>query len=79
MIIGVPDGGAGGAAAPPVRNSNSLGGNVLMSEKESERGILMSLPHPRVKHIKQMDCRATIFYKERHLRGTKRDFLLNLH
>ena len=42
MCIGVPDGGVGGAAAPPGRNSNSLGGKALMSEAEQDRGILMS-------------------------------------
>ena len=52
------------------RNSNSLGGKALMSEEEPERGILLSLPHPRIKHIKQMNFRATIVYKERHLGGT---------
>ena len=41
-----------------------------MSEEEPERGILLSLPHPRIKHIKQMNFRATIVYKERHLGGT---------
>ena len=77
--IGVPDGGAGGATAPPGRNSNSLGGKALISEEEPERGILLSLPHPRIKHIKQMNSRVTIVFKERRVGGTKRDFLLNLH
>ena len=63
--------------SPPGRNSNSLGGKALMSEEEPERGILMSLPHPRIKHIKQMNFRATIVNKERHLGGTKKDFLPN--
>ena len=62
--IGVPDGGAGGAAAPPGRNSNSLGGKALIIEEEQERGILMSLPHQRVKHIKQMDFKATYFIRK---------------
>ena len=79
VFIGVPDGGAGGASAPPERNSNSLGGKALMSEEETEKGILMSLPHPKIKHIKQMNFRATIVYKERRLEGTKRDFIFNLH
>ena len=61
------------------RNSNSLGGKALMSEEEPESGILLSLPHPRIKHIKQMNFRATIVFKERRVGGTKRDFLLNLH
>ena len=39
----------------------------------------MSLPHPRVKHIKLMDFKGTIFYKERRLGGTKRDFPPKLH
>ena len=34
--IGVPDGGAGGATAPPGRNSNSLGGKAL---RRNQRGI----------------------------------------
>ena len=65
--------------APPERNSNSLGGKAFMSEKEPERGFLMSLPHPRMKYIKQINFRATIVFKERRLVGTKKDFLLNLH
>ena len=50
-----------------------------MSEEEPERGILLSLPHPRIKHIKQINFRATIVLTERRLGGTKRDFLLNLY
>ena len=72
FVIGVPDGGAGGAAAPPGRNSNSLGGKALMSEEEPERGILMSLPHQRIKHIKQMNLRATIVYEERTSRRNQK-------
>ena len=43
--ISVPDGGAGGATAPPGRNRNSLGGKALVSEEEPESGILMSLAY----------------------------------
>ena len=57
-------GGRGGAAAPPGRNSNSLGGKALMSEEEPEGGILLSQPHPRIKHIKQMNFRATIVLRK---------------
>ena len=79
-IIGVPDGGEGGATAPPRRNSTSLGGKALMSEEEPEMGILMSLSHTttKKKYIKQMKFRTTIVNKERRLGGTKKDFLFNL-
>ena len=68
-----------GQRGPPGRSSNSLGGKALMSEEEPERGILMSLPHQRKKHIKLMNFIATIVYEVRRLGATKRDFLLNLH
>ena len=70
--------GGRGAAAHPGRNSNTLGGNALIGQEEPERGILMSLPQPRRKYIKQMNFRATIVNKERRLGGTKKDFLFNL-
>ena len=75
--ISVSDVGVG-AKAPPGKNGNSLGGKALIGEEEPERGILISLPHSRRKHLQQMNFRATIFYKERRPGGTKRDFLLNL-
>ena len=46
--ISVPDGGAGGATAPPGRNSISLGGKALMSEGKPD-----GYPHEPATHHNQ--------------------------